>query len=110
MGMKATPGLLKAANATRREGGTDSRSHRHQHRPHSCGLIDDSWRKAGFPQTVRVTGRFVKNCTPRSGRGLCKGGSEWSRFPIPPTAIEVPVVVAGHLMYSHFRKALDLRN
>jgi hypothetical protein len=66
--------------------------------------------KPAFPKQLGVTGRFVKNCTPRSGRGLCKGGSEWSRFPIPRTAIEVPVVVAGRLMYSHFRKALDLRN
>src|SRR3984893_11835079 len=32
---------------------------------------------------IGVHGRFVKNCTPRSGRGLCKDGSEWSRFPIP---------------------------
>jgi hypothetical protein len=53
-----------------------------------------------------VTDRFVKNCTLRRGRGLCKGGPEWSRFPISQAAIAAPVVVAGQVGVFPFQPKL----
>jgi hypothetical protein len=45
---KRHAGLVKAANGTRRRGNTNSGGHRHQHGLDPCGLIDNSWRKAGI--------------------------------------------------------------
>ncbi len=43
---------------------------------------------------IRVTCRFVKNCTLRKGRGRCKGVPEWSQLPISQAAVATPMVVA----------------
>ncbi len=50
-----------------------------------------------YSSPIGVTGQFVRNCTLRRGRGLCKGDPEWSRFPISQAAIAAPVVVAGQV-------------
>ncbi|MEY2606661.1 MAG: hypothetical protein QOH31_4483 [Verrucomicrobiota bacterium] len=47
-GDKRDAGLVKAANGTRRQGNTNSGGHHRQRGLHPCGLIDNSWRKAGI--------------------------------------------------------------